>query len=175
MNAENSADTENAKMLSLSFSVLENIRDKDFRALQNMVHPELGVTFSPYATISPTTDRHLTAAQVARLGTDTNVYIWGVYNGSGEPIELSTEEFFVNYIKVAEFIDSTVIGINRIIRSGNALENIAEIYPDAKFVDFHVSRGEPTDETDWSSLRLCFKEYNGNLRLIAIIYSSWTV
>jgi len=168
-------DTENAEMISLAYKVLEYIRDDDFTSLQHLIHPDLGVTFSPYATVNLSTNRQFTSSQISRLNTDTNIYVWGVFNGSGEPIELTPADYFARFVSAAEFINAPDIGVNQIIRSGNALENITETFPDIRFVDFHISRGEPTDETDWSSLRLGFENYNGNLRLIAVVYSSWTI
>jgi len=168
-------DTANADLTSLAYTVLMYVRDNDFQALSRIVHPEYGVTFSPYATINPATDRRYTADEIAALEADTDTYVWGVYNGSGEPIVMTVNEYFTEFIPAASYINAPIIGINQIVRSGNALENITDVFPNVKFVDFHIPGGEPVEEFDWSSLRLGFEEYNGELRLIAIVFSKWTV
>jgi len=168
-------DTENAEMTMLAYRVLEYIRDDDFISLSYVVHPENGVVISPYATINLSTDRRFSAEQIAALDTDTNVYVWGVVNGSGEPITLTPEEYFTEFIPAADHMDAAVIGINQVVKSGNALENITEIFPDVSFIDFHVPCNKLADESDWRSLRLGFEEYNGYLRLIAIVYNTSSI
>jgi len=168
-------NTVNADLTMLAYTVLENIRDGDFSALSRVVHPEFGVVLSPYATINLSTDRRFSADQIAILDTDTNIYVWGVYNGGGEPIELTPADYFREFVPAAEHLEAAVIGINQIVRSGNALENITDVFPNVKFVDFHIPGGEPSEEFDWSSLRLGFEEYEGNLRLVVIVYSKWAV
>jgi hypothetical protein len=170
------AAVQNATLTTLAYNVLEYIRDDDFLALSHVVHPETGVVFSPYTTINLSTDRQFSAEQVAMLGSDSNIYIWGVKNGSGEPIELTPAEYLEQYVPVETYVEASIIGINQIIKSGNALENITDVFPNVNYVDFHI----PGDESDasadynWSSLRLGFEEYEGNQRLIVIVHSKWT-
>ena len=168
-------DPPGAELTRLAYSVLKYIKDEDFLALSRIVHPEFGVVFSPYATINLTTDRRFNDTQIAALGTDTTVYVWGVYNGSGRPIELTPAEYFSQFVSAADYMDAVIIGINQIVRSGNALENMTDVFPNVKFVDFHIPGNEPAEELEWTSLRLGFEEHNGNLRLIAIVYSAWSV
>ena len=169
-----SGEAQNADVTVLAYTVLGYIRDDDYLALSRVVHPEFGVVFSPSATINLTTDRRFSAEQIAVLDTDSNIYVWGVYNGSGEPIELTPSGYFDKYISAACHLDSAIIGVNQIVRSGNALENITEIFPNVKFVDFHIPGREQFDEYDWRSLRLGFEEYEDSLRLIVITHNAWT-
>ena len=168
-------DTANADMTMLAFTVLEYIKDDDFVALSRIVHPEFGVVMSPYATINLTTDRQFSSDQIASLDTDTDTYVWGVYNGSGEPIVLTVAEYFEEFVPAATHLSAPVIGINQVVRSGNALENMTDVFPNVQFVDFHIPGGDQVDELEWSSLRLGFEEYDEHLRLIAIVFSRWTV
>ena len=168
-------DHENADMTTLAYMVMGYIKDDDFLSLSQVVHPEDGVVFSAYATINLSTNQRFSTEEIAALDTDQHVYMWGVYNGSGEPIMLTPAEYFEKFVPAAEYINAPVLGINRVVRSGNALENMIDVFPNVKFVDFHIPGGETSEESDWSSLRLGFEEYDGRLRLIAIVYSSWTV
>jgi len=168
-------DAAGIDIITLAYNVLEYIKDDDFYSLSQVVHPEYGVIFSPSATINLTTDRRFNSEQIAALGTDSNIYVWGVYNGSGVPIELSPADYFSEFIPAVDHMKTVVIGVNQIVRSGNALENINDVFPNGEFIDFFNPGGELTDELDWSSLRLVFEEYNGYLKLVAIIFSKRTV
>ena len=170
-----SDEASSADMTMLAFNVLNYIVEEDFAALSRIVHPEHGVVMSPYATVNLNTNRRFSADQIATINTDSSIYIWGVVNGSGKPIELTPSEYIAEFVPAAKHLDATTIGINSIVRSGNALENMTDVFPNMKFVDFHIQCGEPIEEFGWSSLRLGFEEYRGSLRLISIIYSTWTV
>jgi len=164
-------DAENADIIMLAFSVLGHIRDGDFDALSAIVHPEFGVVFSPYATIKLATDRHLSAGQVAALGTDSSQYVWGVYNGSGEPIKLTPAEYFEEFISAEDHMNAAIIGVNMVVRTGHALDNKSDVFPNMKFVDFHIPGDDSNEEGSWRSLRIGFEEYNGQLKLVTIVSS----
>ena len=175
-NAAPADEANNAALITLAYTVLEHIRDDDFHALSQVVHPESGVVFTPYTTVNLSTDRRLSADQIAVLNTDTNIYIWGVYNGSGEPIELTPAEYFMQFVPADSCLKASIIGVDQIVRSGNALENLTDELPGVKFVDFHIpaSQGTSLEDYDWSSLKLGFEEYEGRLWLTAIVFSKWT-
>jgi hypothetical protein len=171
------AKANNAELTAIAYNVLESIRDGDFAALSRAAHPEFGVVFSPFATVTLSTNMRFCPEQIAVFGDDSNVYFWGVQNGSGEPIEMTLIEYFDKFVYSRNYIDAPIVGVDRIVRSGNALENITEVFPGVRFVDFHfpcVER-DPADEPQWSSLRLGFEDHDGALWLTVIINSRWTV
>jgi len=177
-NPQLSDNINNANLATLAFDVLEYIRESDFTALSKVAHPDFGVVFSPTATVTLSTNRRFSAEQIAMFDSDNTIYVWGVYcNGNIEPIELTPIDYFAEFVFPRDYADSSIIGIDHIIRSGNALENITEEFPGIRFVDFHIPGGEPDspDDTDWSSLRLGFEEHEGRLWLTAVILSTWTV
>ena len=159
-----------------AYGVLGHIKDGDYAALARHVHPDYGVVFSPHATVTLTTNRRFTANQVALFAADTAVYVWGVNNG-GEPIEMTPASYFAEFVFPRDYLNASVIGVDRIVRSGNALENITDEFPGIRFVDFHIPGDDkpPLEGLDWSSLRLGFEEHEGRLWLTVIIHSRWTV
>jgi len=171
------SDSDDSDFVDMAYVVVEHIKNKDYRALSRYVHPELGVVFSPYATITLRPNLRFTANQVAGFARDRDSYIWGVRDGTGEPIEMTPNEYFSEFVFTRDYTTAPMLGIDHIVRRGNALENITEVFPDVRFVDFHF----PGNETDsmnghsWSTLRLGFEDHNGRLRLTAIIRSVWTV
>ena len=95
---EEPLDTEdNTPLLDRAGQALEALKEKNYAALSRLVHPERGVTLTPYSTVDPSCDNVLTQAEVARLSTDEEVYTWGLYDGSGEPIRCTGQEYFDRY------------------------------------------------------------------------------
>jgi hypothetical protein len=170
-------EMDNAKLAELAFDTLELIRDGDYAALSRVAHPEYGVVFSPCATVSLPTNKCFSAEQIAAFGADSNVYVWGVYSVGGEPIEMTAGGYFSEFVFDRDYTAASVVGVNRVVRSGNALENITDVFPDVLFVDFHIPGDEKdnAEEPDWSSLRLGFEDFDGRLRLTVILHSERTV
>jgi len=166
----------NADLTALAYSVLGYIKDGDYASLANAAHPEFGVVFSPSATVTLSTNRYFQPDQIAQFATDTNVYIWGVMRGSGEPIEMTPKDYIAKFVFDKDYTAASLIGVNRVVRSGNALENITDVFPDVQFVDFHLTGGDKdsAEDLNWSSLRLGFEEYEGKLWLSVIIHSEWS-
>ncbi len=147
---------------------------KNFESLANVVHPEKGVRFSPYAHID--TEQHLTfeAEEVMEFGNDEEKYTWGVQDGSGHEINLTPSEYYEQYIYIRDFSrEASVININEIEAHGNLLINVEEVYPDADFVSYYVTPGE--DELDWANLILAFEEFDGDWYLVGLAVDRWTI
>lgn len=171
-----SAEATNAELTDYAFKILGYIKAEDYEALSLVVHPEYGVVFSPYATITLTSNKCFTATQVAGFLKDENRYVWGKYDGKGDPIELTPSEYFKTFVFNKDYTLASEIGVDTIIKSGNSLENIKEVFPDARFVDFNIPGTDPDfGGIDWSTIRLCFEEYNGELKLTVILHSEWTI
>ena len=166
-----------AELTELSYRVVGYIKSKDYRALSEISHPEYGIVFSPYATITLTTNKRFSTGQVAMFGNDTKLYVWGVYASTGEPIELTISDYFNEFVFDKDYSAAPVIGVNNIVRSGDALENITDLFTNVQFVDFHMpgTENEGNGDVYWSTLRLGFEEYDGMLRLTVILHSARTV
>ncbi len=163
-------------VVSIAIDVMELIKDKDMNALSKYVHPTFGVRFTPYFYIDVQADQVFTSSQVANLMQDTEVITWGAYDGSGEPIELKFSEYFDKFIYDKDFVNPEIIGNNVAIGSGNMVDNVAEVYPNGHFIEFHFSQFDPQYEgIDWESLRLVFEEYNNRWYLVGVIHGQWTI
>jgi len=176
-NAPGSDGINNAHLTALAFEVLGHIKDSDFESLSEVAHPDFGVVFSPSATINLSTNMRFSAEQIALFSTDGNIYVWGTHNDTGEPIRLTPAEYFAQFVFSSDYFNASILGIDRIIRSGNALENISDEFPGIRFVDFHIPDADrgTQDDLDWSSLRLGFEERDERLWLTVIVHSTWTV
>lgn len=174
---EEPLDTEdNTPLLDRAGQVLEALKSENYAALSRLVHPELGVTLTPYSTVDPICDNVLTQAGVARLSTDDTVYTWGLYDGSGEPIRCTGQEYFDRYVFNVDYTEAPQVGIDTVLISGNALENVEVAYEDARFVEYHFPGIDPAREGfDWCSLKLVFEVWNNDWYLVGMIHSEWTV
>lgn len=163
-------------MLFEAIGAIELIKDKDMNSLSKYVHPTKGLRFTPYPYVDVEKDLVFTAEQVSNLITDTKQYVWGNYDGSGEPIQLSFEEYYSKFIYDVDFANPDMIGNNVVIGKGNAIDNVKEAYPNGYFVEFYFKGFEPEyDGIDWRSLKLVFEEENGKLYLVGIIHGQWTI
>ena len=165
-----------SELTATAYEVLDCIKAGDFAQLARFVHPELGVMFSPNATVTPSANKRFSAEEIAAFGGDTNIYVWGVYSAGGEPIEMTPAEYFTRFVFCKDYTTAPYLGVNSIVRSGNALENITEVFPNIQYIDFHMPGGghSPIDDTEWSSLRLGFEELDGRLWLTVITHSEWS-
>ena len=175
MPASARAEATNAELSAYAYKILAYIKAGDYETLSQVVHPEFGVVFSPYATISLSSNKCFTPSQVATFANNKNQYVWGKYDGSGNPIEMTPPDYFKKFVFDRDYTVSPQTGVDAIVRSGNSLENIREVFPNVRFVDFHFPGTEKYSGIDWSSLRLGFEKYNGELKLTAVVHSIWTV
>lgn len=166
----------NKELLIKSRQITGYMKTGDYKALAGAVHPEYGVVFSPYATINLSSNQYFMPSEVAAFATDSTVYVWGIYDGTGAPIEMTPVRYFENFVFNLDYTVAPAIGINYIIKSGNALENVMEIFPTARYIDLHFPETQLTDSSQyWSTLRLVFEYYNEELMLTAIIHSEPTI
>src|SRR6185503_9883348 len=129
---------------------IQALKRRDFEAVSTWVHPDQGVRFSPYPYIT-NQDLVFSADQVATLPADGTVYLWGYFDGSGHPIELAFRGYFERFVYNADLAHPQVVGYNRAIGVSTMNNNIAEFYPDAVFVEYHIADVDPNvDEFDWS-------------------------
>ena len=159
----------------IAISVLNILINEDWGALGAMVHPEQGLTFSPYAYIDTKTAVRLGAGDVKALGIDDKVREWGHYDGSGDPIEMPFAEYCARFILTHDFVRALHIGVNRLVKVGNTLSNLQVLGNGVVFVEYHVPGSEAAGLFDWASLRLVFSGYEGDLYLVGIVHDQWTV
>ena len=167
---------DNFTLLNAACTVNAALREKNYAAVASFVHPELRVTFTPYSTVDPDTDLTFSAEQIRNLAQDDTVYTWGVEDGRGEPIQMTMEQYFARYVYDTDYTQVPEIGVDRIMTGGNALENLAEAYPQGRFVDFSFPSADPElDGLDWSSLKLVFQGGEDRWYLVGIVHGEWTI
>lgn len=162
------------EMREFALTIAGYFKDRDYGSIAALVHPVYGVVFSPYATVNLSTAKCFTPAQVEKFASDGAKYIWGVYSGDGNPIEMTPEEYVSEFVCGVDYTQSEETAVDEILHSGNALENVTEAFPDAHFVDLYMP-GTDAIGQNWNILRIVFEEYEGHMAVTAVIHSGYTI
>lgn len=167
-----------AQTPALAKQVLLALKNKDYTAFANFIHPLEGVRFSPYGFVDTTSDIVLSPrAFLDELSKKPQTKItWGEYDGTGEPIVLTIEAYFKKFVYNADFLNAPQNSWNEMIGSGNSLNNLTTIYKDCAFTEHHFPGfNQKYSGMDWCSLRLVFKKYNNQIYLVGIVHDQWTI
>ncbi len=156
--------------------LLEALKNKDADKIADYVHPVKGVRFTPYTTVSIENDVVMSKENMKLFFEDENSYIWGSYDGIGEEIKLTPSQYYEKFIYTEDFISTDKVGYNKVLSSGNSVENQFDVYKNSIIVEYYLPEINPEYEgLDWQSLRLVFEEYDGNWKLVGIIHNQWTI
>ncbi|NLW03183.1 MAG: hypothetical protein GX027_07950 [Clostridiaceae bacterium] len=159
-----------------AIEVLTAISNNDFGKLSGAVHPEKGVRFTPYGYVDAERDLVFSADEIKSMASDSRIYMWGNYDGIGDPIELSFRDYFSRFVYDADFLEAEQTGYNKILGQGNSINNSFEFYEDSIIVEYHFPGIDPKYEgMDWRSLRLVFEEAGDTWYLVGIIHDEWTI
>lgn len=167
---------DNSTLLTTALFTLSALKSHDYDSLASLADPMKGITFTPYSTVNPETDRTLTASQLKGAAKDETVYTWGSVDGRGSLIELTIPQYLDEYVFNMDYTQAPKIGIDEVLMSGNALENVAEAYPNGRFVDFSFpSADSDRMGLDWYSLKLVFEPGPISWNLVGVIHGQWTI
>jgi len=115
------------------------------------------------------------SSELSELPEDDNIYRWGIYDGSGEPIEMTWAEYYQSFIWSADFAFPDKVGYDNLISHSNMIDNHKWVYPESITIEYHFEGFDPQyGGLDWRSLRLVLEEVEGEWYLIAIINDQWT-
>ncbi len=124
----------------------------------------------------PKTNAHFTAEQTAKFALDGTAYLWGYTEGEGTPINLTPKQYFEKYVCNQDYTTAPIIGRNYIVKSGNSIENVQEVFPDCQFGELHFPGiDKQYNGMNWCTIRLVFREYEGTYKIVAVIHDQWTI
>ena len=165
-------------------SVLRLLHNDQWEALSEMVHPERGVTFSPYAYVDPLEVVTLSRENVAGIDADSTVYLWGVEDGSGNEIRATPLVFIDQWITDRDFTAAQRGARDQVSVSGNILNNLPHAFydepPDVSareitFIEYYLEGSEQYSGMDWAALRLVFERVEERWYLLGIVRDRWTI
>ncbi|MES2776972.1 MAG: hypothetical protein V4722_22535 [Bacteroidota bacterium] len=164
-------------VLELAEQVLISLKNKDYRQFAAFFHPVSGVRFSPYGYVDTAHDVKLTADQfLAKIAKGDRIN-WGTYDGSGDPIILSVQQYIQKFVYNADFLSPETMNLNKTTGGGsNAINNLEIIYKGCEFTEHYFSGFDKKyNGMDWTSLRLVFKSHNNLFYLVGIVHGQWTI
>lgn len=155
--------------------VITALAEMDFETVAAFVHPEMGLRFSPYTYVEET---HLVffPDELVDLMESEELFLWGVYDGTGDPIEMTFADYYDAFIYSADFANPEEMAVNEELGWSSMINNIEAFYPGSSFVEYHFSGFEEEyGGMDWRSLRLVFIEEEGTWFLVGIVNDMWTI
>jgi hypothetical protein len=154
---------------------LDALAGPDLPRLAALAHPDRGVLFSPYAYVEPGEAVVLTPAELLSLEGADPVRSWGWTDGSGEPIQLTFQAYHGEYIHDRDFRAAPRVSVDERMGVGTTVDNIAQQFPGATTVEYHIPGVDPTLEgMDWASLRLVLIQEEERWWLVAVVHDQWT-
>ena len=163
-------------LMDLTKNILSVFKSQQYSKLDSFIHPTEGVRFSPYATIGPADKKFSKEGFNAMVTNGKNKKLnWGSYDGSGDPILLTPNEYFKKFVYDANFLRPEKAGVNHIYKQGNSINNLKSFYKSSDFTESHFSGSKKMDGMDWKSVRLVFKEVNGKYYLVGVVHDQWTI
>lgn len=156
--------------------IVEAIKNRNIDKWASFIHPGKGVRFSPYAHVNVQTDRVFSPTEFKKAWSTKEQYVWGAYDGTGDPIKLTVSQYYQKFIYDQDFANAPLIGYNTIVGRGNTLNNILQIYPQAEVVEYHFPGfKEEYQGMDWRSLWLVLERSGEDWYLVGIAHDQWTI
>lgn len=161
---------------ALNSAVLQHLKNKDYTQLRTLIHPKEGVLVSPYGFVDTSDYVAIFADDIVAKSQKSDSLYWGAYDGSGDSISLSFANYFAKFVYNADFLNAEKMSVNKMIGSGNSLNNLQTVYPGCDFTENYFSGFDKKYEgMDWCTLRLVFKMYNDRYYLVALVHDQWTI
>ena len=159
--------------LDFATFIATSIEQRDYSQWDQITEKE--VLFSPYAYINTGNANSLS---VEELNNPTNENkFWGIYDGRGDRILLSTQEYLKRFVYGVQLSgDSVQITVfdGHLTTRGNTLQTIQKTYPSSVYVKF-FNPASSKNGMDWKALILVVSKNEDSYVLEAIIHNQWTV
>lgn len=175
-NSKIDSSESNPNLMELNKKILTAIKKKEYQSIARYVHPQLGLRFSPYATVDLNNDAIFQAVELIKIMKDDTKLFWGNYDGTGDPIDLSAKDYFAQFVYDADFLKAEKVMINRSSAQGNSINNINSVYRGCEYVENYFSGFDKKyDGMDWRALRLVFQKEGDRYYLVGIVHDQWTI
>ncbi|MBK7884452.1 MAG: hypothetical protein IPJ81_12195 [Chitinophagaceae bacterium] len=166
--------------LSLNKEILTAVKNNDYKKFARFIHPIDGIRFSQYGYVlakakpehNLEADKIFKPEEFLKKIKDNSEILWGVYDGSGDPILLTVKEYFKQFVYSQDFLNAEEVIVMKSYWPTNMDEKeISEIYSkDCVFItNSFPGFNKEYGGMDWQDLTLVLKSYQDNFYLIGII------
>jgi hypothetical protein len=165
-------------LLKATQTILTLLKNKNYLAFANYIHPVEGIRFSPYGFVDTVHDIKLPKQkfinQLREQGQD--MIVWGEFDGTGDPIKMTLNNYMQRFVYDVDFVKPEKRSVNEFIGGGNSLNNLEAVYTNCDFTESHFSGFDKKyGGMDWRSLRLVFKVRDRKFLLVGIVHDEWTI
>ncbi len=170
------AETEKIIALRARTAILA-LKTKNLARLAPLVHPTKGLRFSPYyhINIEKGGDRVVTRAQARTLFANNRRFVWGEDDVTGEKLRMTFTRYYRRFVYDKDFARAQVNYGDQFYGRGTLINNMAEVYPNAIFVEYHFPGFEEKyGGMDWRSLWFVFEKDGSQWYLVGIAHGEWT-
>ena len=157
-----------------SDAVVLALKQNDYRVVSAYTHPTKKLRFTPYAHMSAS-DRLFGRTAVAGLWSSTTVRTWGSFDGTGDPITGTYQQYAAKFVTDQDFFAAPTVTENVRAKTGNSLSNWASVYPGRQFVEYHFPGTGTYEGMDWKTLTLVWLPTADGLKLVAVVHDQWTI
>jgi hypothetical protein len=169
--------SEKTEVMATAKKAVIALKNKNMIQLAAMAHPVKGIRFTPYNFVNTDQGGDLVfkGTQIAGLWASQKRYLWGEFDGSGDPIRMTFAKYFGRFIFSRDFANAHTVVYNQAASPGTTIDNFADAYPKAKFVGYHFSRSKDGNDMGWETLYLIFEKSGKKWYLVGISHDEWTI
>ncbi len=155
--------------------LIDILSENNLTEFAQYLHPKKGTYFSPYTFLDTTGVNYKTNQFLTNLN-QNKVILWGKYDASGEPIKLTINDYFKQFVYAVNFKTLTTHkSINSKLANSNTINNIKTILPNAEYVEYYYKGSENFEGMDWASLIFYVEKFEGKYYLVAVVHNQWTI
>ncbi|MEC3875999.1 hypothetical protein [Chryseobacterium salviniae] len=158
----------------LNEGIIQALKDRNYKKFAAYIHPQKGICFSMYAFVDPEQDKKFSKADFEKYLPAKTIFTWGTLDGSGDLYKATINDYLKKWVYSKDFAAGQV-SFNEFQGSGNSLNNLKKIYPNADFTENFLKGSEEYAGMDWKCLRLVFEKFQGKYYLVAVINDQWTI
>jgi hypothetical protein len=166
------AQAQKQQVMTAANKIVAALKSKDLKTVAGFVHPTKGLRFAPYGYLEKS-DLVFKKAQIPSLFQLRRAFVWGSYDGSGDPINVGFPKYYNQFIYDRNYARAPGVSYDKQIGSGNGVFNVREVYPQAKFVGYNFPQGTDGNVMGWSTLYLVFEKSGARWYLTAIVHDQW--
>ncbi len=159
-------------LLHTAVTLLQAMKAKNFADVSTAIHPDKGLRFVPYGFVDTNKQKAFSGQELIGLSKQQQPHNWGIYDGSGDPINLTVSKYFERFVYDVDFLNANKT-VNKVI-GNTSINNVKTVYPESSFVQFYFQGVDPKfGGMDWKSLLLVFEEKDHDLHLVAVVHDQW--
>lgn len=158
----------------LVIKTLTFLKTKNFDSIAKMIHPEENLRFSPYEITNIAVDKYFSEETFMLVVNNKIPIKWGYYDGTGSPIDLTWNQYYKKFVYDRDYLNDGQIKIKIFANDNN--NKIKNIYKDCQYAYIYINgKDKKLNEMDWRSLKLIFKKYLNDWKLVGIVHNQWTI